>query len=210
MSKKSRQGRDARSITSRSIRYPSVVKNRLSRQNYYDRLPAYVFTKPPHLHTRVGLRRLARRATLFTALSLVEDRRRWAPTPLKPVKTIWGHQRPSFRPAIGSTYTPRKVAGRAASGKRYMEGHLSLPVHLGFRQPHRIALCIRRKSRREVILAIGRGGGGGAQGSITNGSGANGGANATLNGTANTGGGGGGNGGAGGSGVVIIRVRARA
>lgn len=35
----------------------------------------------------------------------------------------------------------------------------TLPARLFFDKPHRIDLCIRRKVRREVLLALGRGGG---------------------------------------------------
>lgn len=41
------------------------------------------------------------------------------------------------------------------------------PQYVGFRQPNSVAICIRRKVRRQVLLAFGRGGAGNRKGKRT-------------------------------------------
>lgn len=74
------------------------------------------------------------------ALTMVEDRRTFHPM---------GFQRPA-----ASLHAKSRVVARKAT-------HPTWPsARLQFKIPRDIAVCIRRKERREVLLAKGRGGGG--------------------------------------------------
>jgi hypothetical protein len=72
-------------------------------------------------------------------LSLLDDRRQWHPE-------RWG------RPVVGL----RRAATRLVVGKSPKR----LPPTLAFMDPRRVVVCIRRKMRREVLHALGKGGGG--------------------------------------------------
>lgn len=74
-----------------------------------------------------------------TALQLIEDRRVF-------------HPEGAFRPPL-SISIPRKsrlVVRKAHFAKSRIS---TMPSTLGFRVPKRVALCVRRKERREVIHA---------------------------------------------------------
>lgn len=72
-----------------------------------------------------------------SALSLLEDRRFFRP------EGVLARPRAFFSP-------PRIVVRNA--NRRQVTG-LSVPSALGFDVPHRVAICVRRKQRREVIHA---------------------------------------------------------
>lgn len=74
------------------------------------------------------------------ALNLIEDRRRWHPE-------RWG------RPLLGTVRSATRVVVKPSVGP-------ALTSHLKFADPRRVIICIRRKIRREVLLALGKGGGG--------------------------------------------------
>lgn len=40
-----------------------------------------------------------------------------------------------------------------------IRSNFSVPVHIGFKAPRYVAVCVRRKQRREVLMAKGKGGG---------------------------------------------------
>lgn len=75
---------------------------------------------------------------------LVEDRRSYHPLGM-------------FRPARSFGGLPSPVVIKKAPKAR--PGRF-LPFGLSFAQPDKVALCVRRKTRREVLFAKGKGGGG--------------------------------------------------
>lgn len=72
-------------------------------------------------------------------LSDIEDRRQWSP--IDTPRTLNGMQ---FRRLRQPGYT--------------MDGMPSAIARIGFADPHRVVLCVRRKRRREIIFALGVGG----------------------------------------------------
>lgn len=74
-----------------------------------------------------------------TALQLLEDRRLF-------------HPDGQFRTARSFYTKPRLVISPAKQPKRN-GAHFRIPHQVGFDVPHRVAICIRRKERREVIHA---------------------------------------------------------
>lgn len=70
---------------------------------------------------------------------------------------------PTRRRLVPRKLEPRPIARKAVSGARPKGGRLLSrllnPVVDEVRDPHRVALCVRRKVRREVLMAHGRGGG---------------------------------------------------
>ena len=88
-------------------------------------------------------------------LYLVEDRRTFHPDGL-------------FRSPVAQ---PRSAARIVAKKAKTYGGHYTFGIHgssaVGFSRPGRVALCVKRKVRREVLLAIGRGGAGNRKGKRT-------------------------------------------
>lgn len=75
-------------------------------------------------------------------LSVFEDRRRWAPGP----RILFAFPRSALRLQIPAV----KAAARPVRALTYK---------VGFAAPRRVVLCLRRKVRREVMIAMGNGGG---------------------------------------------------
>nr|DAW08222.1 MAG TPA: hypothetical protein [Microviridae sp.] len=98
---------------------------------------------PRDVHNIAIRRMLAPRITtprpirLTPNLQLVEDRRTWHPDGLyRPIRTITS-KRPRLRPVA---FTSSKLRN-------------TLPVKLGFDIPKKVAICVRRKQRKEVLFA---------------------------------------------------------
>lgn len=70
-----------------------------------------------------------------------DDRRRWHPEPFHRPPVAF--QRPAAR--LVATNPPDRP-------KRFV------PASVGFKDPSRVSLCVRRRSRREVLFATGSGG----------------------------------------------------
>lgn len=83
-------------------------------------------------------------------LTLIEDRRRFHPL---------GKAAPA---AVISRRDQRRIVEKVKDVSRYA-GPLAMPVaRLGFAVPSKVAVCVRRKQRREAIFAFGRAGKGAA------------------------------------------------
>lgn len=86
-------------------------------------------------------------------LIAIEDRRTYHPDPVAPLRSPrrWRHRLvlPAPQP-INSPLRP----GRSAIRPKLFRS--SIPV---FQSSKTLALCVRRKTRREVLLALGKGGG---------------------------------------------------
>lgn len=80
-------------------------------------------------------------------LSLLEDRRRF-------------HPERDLRPALSFFGKPRLVVRKArkAPARSRMTAFSGLSHRIGFQVPKRVAICVRRKERREVLIANGAGG----------------------------------------------------
>lgn len=79
-------------------------------------------------------------------LSLVEDRRQF-------------HPERDFRPARSFFNRPRLVVRAARKAPNVSKSLMaSLSHRIGFEVPKRVVTCIRRKERREVLIAMGAGG----------------------------------------------------
>lgn len=80
-------------------------------------------------------------------LGLLEDRRRF-------------HPERDLRPALSFFSKPRLVIRKARKAplRSRLTAFSGLSHRIGFEVPKRVAICVRRKERREVIMA--RGGGG--------------------------------------------------
>ncbi|WNK13477.1 MAG: hypothetical protein [Microvirus sp.] len=95
--------------------------------------------------------------SLFSAvrspLLEVEDRRTWSPEPILDdlPRGPRGISKIGRQPVKGRA-TPK---GRATYSTNFR--HAGIPV---FEAPKFVAICVRRKQRREVLLALGKGGGG--------------------------------------------------
>lgn len=100
-------------------------------------------------------------------LFLLEDRRAYHPDGLyrypASVPKSAGMQVIGSIPKGGRNARGRKFKGYSPSKSLFN----SLATTVGFRKPHRVALCVKRKVRREVLLAFGRGGAGNRKGKRT-------------------------------------------
>lgn len=86
-----------------------------------------------------------------------DDRRTFHPD--DPYRAPWASPRYSAHLVVKDVGS-RSV--KARSGNRsWFEAP---PVNVGFRRPDRVAFCVRRKARRQVILALGFGGAGNRKG----------------------------------------------
>lgn len=91
------------------------------------------------------------------ALALVDDRRFHHPD---------GRARPAKK-INGTRLSQHKVKGTRIKVHRGRDGRpmksviriQTIPSRIKFATPKRVAICVRRKIRREVLLALGRGGG---------------------------------------------------
>lgn len=88
-------------------------------------------------------------------LYLLEDRRTY-------------HPDGEFRSFVSQ---PRLSARIVAKKAKTYGGHYTFGIHgspaVGFSRPSRVAICVKRKTRREVIFAAGRGGAGNRKGKRT-------------------------------------------
>lgn len=95
------------------------------------------FSLPP-------VRVLVKRPTFVTSRSTVAigipDRRQWSPA-------RWG------APVAATRRTAVRLAVPVSGAK-------ALPARVAFSDPRKVIICHRRKSRREVLFAFGKGGGG--------------------------------------------------
>lgn len=83
---------------------------------------------------------------LVAPLTTYEDRRAYHPTSR------------AMRPAFSIPRSARII--RAVEPKKPRLWSAQTKATLAFAEPRRVLVCIRRQSRREVILALGKGGGG--------------------------------------------------
>lgn len=101
------------------------------------RPPALRIYRPPALE--VVVRR--------PALAMIEDRRRWHPE---------GKMAPA---ATFSRRSQRQVVERipqSSSGKQALGGLVMPSARIGFKVPGKVAVCVRRKQRREALFALNR------------------------------------------------------
>lgn len=84
-----------------------------------------------------------------SALQLLEDRRLF-------------HPAGALRAPRSFFMRPRLVVAAPRAKTRLNQRSMSLPSRIGFEVPHRVAICVRRKTRKEVIIAkrVARNGGG--------------------------------------------------
>lgn len=89
---------------------------------------------------------------LLPRLDPLADRRRWSPDRLRPAMTRFGPARFAVRsPSVRSTFY----------GKPYLRPVFNVSWESRtFADPIRVYICARRKIRRAVMFALGRGGGG--------------------------------------------------
>lgn len=91
-----------------------------------------------------------------TILQQLEDRREW-------------HPEGYARPARGWSLPRHRLVMRQSKGEArrsssfsfqspFLPSFQSVPIGIGFKAPKQVAICIRRKIRKEVILATGKGG----------------------------------------------------
>lgn len=80
-------------------------------------------------------------------LNLIEDRRRFDPlTTIAPPRALDGRQ---------ARLTPSKVPKYSGPPVRGLQDVLAaLPSHLAFEEPRRVAACVRRQNRKEVLHAL--------------------------------------------------------
>lgn len=107
-------------------------------------------------HKKAEKRKMIRRAALGAVLLMSEDNRRWNPNPAKPARSV-GTSKPhrlSISPATAKKQKRLKPSSRLSASVTYPTARVI------FRNPQTIAVCVRRKIRKEVILATGSGGGG--------------------------------------------------
>lgn len=100
----------------------------------------------------VDLPQIVVRRRVPSSLSLLEDRRQF-------------HPLAEFRPARSFLTRPRLVIAQPNVNKP-RRSTLRIPSQVGFDVPRNVAVCVRRKSRKEVLHALrftGRGSGGGAK-----------------------------------------------
>lgn len=92
---------------------------------------------PPIVPSPRPLPELRGLAQARAVVKSIEDRRFWYPGPVRPARSLHGGGRivPSKAP---------KLAGRFP------------PSGLSFDAPHKVAVCVRRKERREVLFAMKR------------------------------------------------------
>ena len=105
-------------------------------RSYRDPVPSHSLVSP--LDVLRSLDALQRAQRVVAAL---EDRRRFHP--LGP-----------YRPAQASVRSARRLVVSQPTHTR-----TKLPSGIRFADPHKVSLCVKRKTRREVIMAKGRGGG---------------------------------------------------
>lgn len=126
----------------RAYRYNT--NRRLLRDVYYThpmRHPAHLYGPKP-IRSLKRLRRLAPYVAASIALS-GSDRRQWAPAKILGRK--WNGT-PSYRLAL-PRLRPRQAV-YAANG-----GRMAMPSQVAFAEPHKLVVCIQRKTRREVMFA---------------------------------------------------------
>lgn len=80
---------------------------------------------------------------------LGEDRRTFHPD--GPFRTPFSSPRSAARLVV-------KRAHKSGAGRNLWSLDQSPPVRVGFNRPDRVAICVRRKARREVLFASGVGG----------------------------------------------------
>lgn len=102
-------------------------------------------------------------------LRFVEDRRTWYPTPFRPAATLRG---PNYKLRVVSPPPYAKRPAKAAKGRLGRVAHPGLrpealqlhrpgwagpPVHVGFKTPASVMICVRREQRKEVLFAKSKG-----------------------------------------------------
>lgn len=99
------------------------------------------------------------RITPRIVLEPIEDRRRHHPLGYyRPARQVSGHP---VRPLVVGGAPARSSSARPARGARpnVVRRAPSISPTVRFDVPKRTIICIRRKRRREVIMALGKGGG---------------------------------------------------
>lgn len=120
------------------------------------------------MHAR-QTRKQRRRAALGAALLMSEDNRRWNPNPIKPAHSVAGPTR--HRLSIGKSTSMAKQSRLPMRLPSKRSGTLftspmSVPFPTSrviFTHSNKIAVCVRRKRRREVLMATGQHGGHGGR-----------------------------------------------
>lgn len=107
-------------------------------------------------------KRKTRRAALGAALLLSEDNRSWHPNPVRPARSVGTSKahRLSIGPATSPGRRRRAALKRPALTTPALNSWTFPTSRVVFQNRTKVAVCIRRKIRREVILAGGFGGGG--------------------------------------------------
>jgi len=107
-------------------------------------------------------KRKTRRAALGAALLMSEDNRTWHPNPYRPARAVGSSK--AIRLSIGqkTLSSAHRLRSSARPSKSILQtSAMTYPSsRVTFQNRSKVAVCIRRKIRKEVIFATGSGGGG--------------------------------------------------
>lgn len=125
---KNRRRRDTSRIANKRLPPPPYRRS-------FARKPRYV----TQLRDVIGGHRVRR-------LDLAEDRRQWHPDGFnRSLRTVFGQPSVSYRvPSLTQRYRPFTT---------FRSQMWTLPAKVGFKEPNKVAVCVRRKQRREVLFA---------------------------------------------------------
>ena len=90
-----------------------------------------------------------------TILQELEDRREWHPE--GPARSARGFFIPRHR-LVARVSSPQSGRTSSSFQSPFLPSLSSVPISVGFQAPKQVAICIRRKVRREVIFAKGKAG----------------------------------------------------
>lgn len=143
------------------IMRPAPVAARVANRSVPKTIDAVVLARIDLPTAKPGRAKPRSRLALL-AVSGADGRKSHPAGPSRPVVNIYGQPSYAVQPM-----TPRPPAAHAVlrngvwrgpDGKP-MKSAERVPHNLGFRNPSKLVLCLKRKMRREVMLALGKGGG---------------------------------------------------
>lgn len=107
---------------------------------------------------------IAKRRLLRQNLQVYEDRRFHYPSPVRPVFAEPRYASRLVIPDVSFSDRLKQLRhlNRNNGSKSYRENTISLTPRIAFAEPKRVAVCVRRHRRREVLHALGIAGGKGA------------------------------------------------
>lgn len=90
-----------------------------------------------------------------TILQQLEDRREWHPE--GPARAARGFFIPRHR-LVARVSSPQSGRTSSSFQSPFLPSLSSVPISVGFQAPKQVAICVRRKVRKEVIFAKGKAG----------------------------------------------------